>query len=211
MSAFHFSYVDVVVVLIVLVSAAYAVWRGFVSETLSIFAWAAAAFAALYGAPLIAPFAHGLISPAWVATAASYVLIFLVVLIPLSFISFRFAQDVHNSPVGALDRSLGAVFGVVRGLVVVGIAYIVFSAFVPVPAQPAWITEAGTLPVIQSTAEVILSLVPDQGVKIGGNEVVRPAHRDAAKSTKTKKKTYGAADRRALDKLIEATGSGDKP
>jgi len=211
MSAFHFSYVDVVVVLIVLVSTAYAIWRGFVSETLSIFAWAAAAFAALYFGPLIAPFARGLISPRWLGTVASYVIVFLVVLIPLSFISFRFAQDVHNSPVGALDRSLGGIFGVVRGLAVVGIAYIVFSAFVPVPAQPAWITEAGTLPVIQSSAEVILSLVPDQGVKIGRNEIVPPAHKEAAKSVKAHKKTYGAADRRALDKLIEATGNGDKP
>ena len=134
MSAFHFSYVDLVVVLIVLVSMGYAIWRGFVSETLSIFAWAAAAFAALYFGPVIGPLARGLVSPQWIGTVASYVVVFLLVLIPLSFISFRFAQNVHNSPVGALDRALGGIFGVVRGLAIVGIAYIVFSAFVPVPS-----------------------------------------------------------------------------
>lgn len=209
MSAFHFSYVDLVVVLIVLVSMGYAIWRGFVSETLSVFAWAAAAFAALYFAPLIAPHARGLISPAWIGTVASYVVVFLVVLIPLSFISYRFAQNVHNSPVGALDRALGGIFGVVRGLAIVGIAYIVFSAFVPVPSQPSWMSEAGTLPVIQSSAEVILSLVPDQGVKIGRNEII-PAL-PAVKSAKSKAKTYGAHERRALDKLIEKTGSGENP
>ncbi len=207
MSAFHFSYVDLVVVLIVLISAVYAVWRGFVSETLSIFAWAAAAFAALYGGPLVAPSARGLISPEWLGTVAAYGLVFLVVLIPLSFISYRFAESVHHSPVGALDRSLGAIFGVVRGLAIVGIAYIVFSAFVPVPKQPEWMTRAGTLPVIQSSAEVILTLIPDQGITIAGNKIAPPT----AHAAKSPKKTYGAGDRRALDRLIEATGSGGKP
>lgn len=210
MSALHFSYVDLVVVLIVLVSMGYAIWRGFVAETLSVFAWAAAAFAALYFAPFIAPHAQKLISPAWIGTAASYVLVFLVVLIPLSFISFRFAQNVHNSPVGALDRALGGIFGVVRGLAIVGIAYIVFSAFVPVPKQPEWVSEAGTLPVIQSSAQVILSLVPDQGVKIGRNEIIPALPETASKSAKNKPKTYGAHDRRALDRLIQQTG-GENP
>jgi membrane protein required for colicin V production len=211
MSALHFSYIDLAVALIVLISMIYAIWRGFVAETLSVFAWAAAAFAALYFAPLIAPHAQKLISPAWIGTAASYVIVFLVVLIPLSFISYRFAENVHNSPVGALDRSLGGIFGVVRGLAIVGIAYIVFSAFVPVPKQPAWVSEAGTLPVIQSSAQVILSLVPDQGVKIGRNEIIPALHETAEKSRHSHPKTYGAHERRALDKLIEQTGSGDTP
>jgi len=137
--------------------------------------------------------------------------VFLVVLIPLSFISYRFAENVHNSPVGALDRALGGIFGVVRGLAIVGIAYIVFSAFVPVPSQPSWMSEAGTLPVIQSSAEVILSLVPDQGVKIGRNEIIPALPKTAGKSAKSKAKTYGAHERRALDKLIEQTGSGENP
>ena len=222
MSAIHFSYLDLLVVVIVLVSAGYAVWRGFVSETLSIFAWAAAAFAALYFAPAVAPFLQGLISPKWIGTAAAYVAVFLVVLIPLSFISYRFAESVHHSPVGALDRALGAVFGVVRGIAVVGVAYIIFSSFVPVPKQPEWVTSASTLPIIQSSAQVLLSLVPDQGVKIASaNDSTadrllpepKPAPRDAAKvhGRKPVKKTYGAAERRALDNLIEATGSGGDP
>ncbi|HUJ03561.1 MAG TPA: CvpA family protein [Rhizomicrobium sp.] len=206
MSAVHFSYVDVGVAGIVLVSAGYAIWRGFVSETLSIISWAAAAFAALYFGPSIAPHAKSLISPPWLATAASYLVVFVAVLIPLSFVSFRFAENVHNSPVGALDRTLGGIFGVVRGLAVVGLAYIVFSAFVPVPTQPAWIKNASSLPFIQSTAQVILSLVPDQGVKIDGKEITAPAIKPGG----TQKKTYSAGERQELDKLIEDTGSGDK-
>ena len=67
-----------------------------------------------------------------------------------------------NSPIGPLDRALGIAFGVVRGLVIVGLAYLAFTYFVPIRQQPDWLTEARTLPLMQSTAEVLLSLVPNQ-------------------------------------------------
>ena len=50
----------------------------------------------------------------------------------------------------------------VRGLVIVGLAYLAFTYFVPIRKQPDWLTEARLLPMIQSTADVLLSLVPDQ-------------------------------------------------
>jgi len=40
----------------------------------------------------------------------------------------------------ALDRALGAAFGVVRGLAVIGIAYLIFSAIIPIPSQPGWMS-----------------------------------------------------------------------
>ena len=49
-----FQFVDVVVVLVIIASTVYATYRGFVSETLSIFAWVAAAFATLYFGPWLA-------------------------------------------------------------------------------------------------------------------------------------------------------------
>ena len=86
------------------------------NETLSIFAWAAAAFATLYFAPHIAPFLRERMSPPLVGTIVAYLGIFLVVLIPLSFISYRFSENVKNSPVGAVDRAFGLIFGIIRGL-----------------------------------------------------------------------------------------------
>ena len=124
MSAYGITFVDPVVIAVIIASAVYATYRGFVSESLSIVAWAAAAFATLFLGPKLAPMARGLVSPPLLGLAIGYAAIFLVVLIPLSFLSFRFAQNVKNSPVGALDRALGFAFGIVRGLAVVGLAYI---------------------------------------------------------------------------------------
>ncbi len=112
MGHLSFSFVDVLVVLVVLASVIYATYRGFVQETLTIFAWAAAAFATLYFGPALAPFLRERISPEWLGTLVAYGGIFLVVLIPLSFVSFRFAQGVQRSPVGAIDRALGFAFGI---------------------------------------------------------------------------------------------------
>ena len=49
------SFLDVLIVLIIIVSAGYAAWRGFLWETLTIFAWVAAAFACLYFGPYLIP------------------------------------------------------------------------------------------------------------------------------------------------------------
>jgi membrane protein required for colicin V production len=223
MNVMYFSFVDLLVVGVVVVSAIFATYRGFVSETLSIVAWAAAAFAAIYFGPFVAPLFRGLVSSATFATILGYGAVFLVVLIPLSFVSYRFAEGVKNSPVGTLDRALGFAFGVVRGLVIIGIGYLIFSAVVPIPSQPAWVADARLLPVIQGSSEALLSLVPDRGpgrdspvaaetaqVPPAMSPAILPKPRPAAKTAAQKSghKAYGAADRRALDRLFEATGNG---
>lgn len=224
MGALSFSFVDVLVVAVILVSAGYAAWRGFVQESLSIFAWAAAAFAALYFGPAVVPLLKGVLS-GWVAIIAAYAAVFLIVVIPLSFVSFRFAENVRHSPVQGLDRALGLAFGVARGLVIVGILYLVFSMLVPIPKQPRWMTEARLLPLIQETSEVVLAVIPNQDGDVARHLPTRaaarhksrprkrpeprPERRDVARDAqKTPKKTYGAKDRRALDRLIEATDNG---
>ena len=214
MADLHFSFVDLVVAAIVLVSAAFAIYRGFVRETLSIFAWAAAAFGTLYFGPAAAALLKDRLSPALLGAAIGYVGVFLVVLIPLSFISFRFAEGVHRSPVGAVDRSLGFAFGIVRGLAILGLAYILFTSVVATHEQPKWLTSARSLPLIQSCAQVLLSLVPDQDIATARKpaptaNVPQPTPREAAKKpAKHGQKTYGARDRRALDRLIQATDGG---
>ncbi|HEY2033048.1 MAG TPA: CvpA family protein [Rhizomicrobium sp.] len=234
MAAFSFHWIDVLVVAIVLASAVFAVYRGFVAETLSIFAWAAAAFATLYFAPAAAPLLAGSMSPV-AAQIVAYVGVFLLVLIPLSFMSARFGENVQSSSVGPLDRSLGAVFGIIRGLILIAMAYILFTLIVPVKKQPEWIADAWTLPLIQDTGDVLLSLVPEREshayvansepayvphphkARVTHAEMPRPrakpGAKEAAKShNRPAKKSYGASERQGLDRLIQSTsGGGKKP
>ena len=217
-----FQFIDVAVVAIIIASTIYATYRGFISETLSIFAWIAAAFATLYFGPWLAHLTREMISPSWLGLVVGYAAVFLTVLIPLSFVSYRFSEGVKKSQVSAIDRALGGAFGVVRALAIIGIAYLVFSAFVPIPSQSGWIANARLLPLIQGSAEGVASLVPDQHMDsyarererprerpVIHNRYVRPVPAPAAKPVvkKPHKKTYGAKDRHALDRLIETTGS----
>jgi len=214
-----FSAVDILVVLALIVSTALAIWRGFVRETLSIFAWAAAAFATLYFGPAAAALLHGRFSSPYLGSLIAYGGVFLTVLIPLSFVSYRFSEGVKNSPVGAIDRSLGAAFGVVRGLAVVGLCYLLFSMIVPIPRQPGWVTQARLLPVVQSSSSVLLSLVPardsaeiatasESSVSaVPVTDVPSPKPRPSG-AVRHASKAYGTDERRALDRLIQSTGSG---
>src|SRR5476649_1689487 len=117
------TYFDYLIVLIVVVSAGYAAWRGFLWETLTIFAWVAAGLACLYFGPAVIPLIRSYVHQAWLASILAYAGVFLVVFIPLAFISRRFSDSVKRSPIGLLDRVAGFGFGVVRGLVILGLAY----------------------------------------------------------------------------------------
>jgi membrane protein required for colicin V production len=173
------NFLDCLIVLVIVVSAGYAAWRGFLWETLTIFAWVAAAFGCLYFGPYLIPLTRSLVSAPWLASVLAYAAVFLAVFIPLAFMTARFSQSVKNSPIGPLDRAAGVAFGVVRGLVIVGLAYLAFTYFVAIRNQPGWLTEARLLPVVQTTAEILLSVVPDHAhddyAIVPQHEIVRQA------------------------------------
>ena len=172
------NFIDCLIVLIIIVSAGYAAWRGFIWETLTIFAWVTASFGCLYFGPTLIPMMRSLVSQGWLAMLLAYAAVFLGVFIPFAFISHRFSETVKHSPIGPLDRAAGVAFGVVRGLVLVGLAYLAFTYFVPIRQQPGWVTEAQLLPMVQSTAKVLLTVVPDQNSSFydgARREVIRQA------------------------------------
>ncbi len=156
------NFIDCLIVLVVVVSAGYAAWRGFIWETLTIFSWVTASVCCLYFGPYIVPLTTSLVGPGWLASLLGYASVFLAIFIPFAFISHRFSETVKHSPIGPLDRAAGVAFGVVRGLAILGLAYMAFTYFVPIRNHPTWLTEARLLPIVQSTADVMLSAVPNQ-------------------------------------------------
>jgi membrane protein required for colicin V production len=152
------SWLDVILIIIMLVSGFLAMVRGFTREVLSIFSWAVAAVAALYFAPRYASLLAPYISNPTVAMFAFALGVFVVVLIIVSLITFRISDRVLDSRVGALDRSMGFVFGLARGFLLVAIVFILFSALAR--DQPTWITEARSYPILKQTQVAIESLMP---------------------------------------------------
>ena len=160
MHALNVSWVDLAVLGVVAISTILAVVRGFVRETLSIFSWAAAVIATLYFGPPATALLRTHISTPFAAPLIAYIGIFVVVLIALSFVSHRLSEVVRRSRIGALDRSLGVPFGILRGLALVGFAYLAFSLLIPVRSQPPWLTHARFLPLIQGSSDALLAVVP---------------------------------------------------
>ena len=197
MSGLPVTTIDLIVIAVILLSAVIALYRGLVRETFSIFEWVASAYAAIRLTPIFQPMLAGIIAPPWLAWIAVFIGTFLIVLVPLSIMTHRFAELVKRSEIGAIDRALGFVFGIGRGLVIVGLAYIAYASFVPLESQSATVTQARLFPLIQNSSEVLLSLVPESGSE--GGTVSQGDTQDEAK-------TYGASDRSALDRLFEATG-----
>ncbi len=196
MSGLPVNIIDIVVIVIVLISAFVALLRGLVRETFSIFEWVASAYAALRLAPIFQPMLAGIVEPPWLAWAAVFGATLLAVLIPLSILTHRFSEVVKRSEIGPVDRVLGFVFGIGRGLVVVGLAYIAYASLVPLQEHSPLLTSARLFPLIQNSGEVLLSMVP--GTEGEGGTV--------SQGEEPPTKTYGAEDRGALDRLFEATG-----
>jgi membrane protein required for colicin V production len=87
--------------------------------------------------------------------------VFILSLIVFSLVTVSISDRVLEGRVGALDRTLGFVYGLARGLILVVIAYMIFGLIVDKNDFPRWVTEARSLPLIERTGEGIKSLLPD--------------------------------------------------
>ena len=151
---------DYVAIGIMLVSALYAMARGVVHETFSIIGWLFAGYAALRLTPILLPFAKPYISDGWLQWLAVGMGTFLAVFMPLSVATRRLAEYVKQSPVSAVDRVMGFLFGAGRGLVIVSLAYLAFASLVPEQDQPNVLVRARLYPVIRDTSHVLRALLP---------------------------------------------------
>jgi membrane protein required for colicin V production len=128
---------DIILLVVMLISGLLAMIRGFMREILSIAAWAAAAVATLYLYARLLPYAKQYFNNDIVAAAAVIGGVFLGTLLIVSIITVRVSDMILDSRIGALDRTLGFLFGLGRGLIIVVVAFLFFDWLVPakVPAH----------------------------------------------------------------------------
>ena len=110
---------DIVLIAVMLISGLLAMVRGFMREVLSIIAWILAAGATLYAYSKLLPLAKQYFNNDIVAAVAVIGGVFLLTLLIVSILTVRISDMVLDSRVGALDRTLGFLFGLARGLVIV--------------------------------------------------------------------------------------------
>ncbi len=221
---------DVVLLVVVLLSGLLALMRGFVHEVLSFGAWVGAALVALYAFPYLQPHMRSFISIQVVADIVSGIVLFLAALVVLSLFARAIARRVQESSLSALDRTLGLVFGLVRGGVLVSLAWLIFAWMVPEQQRPAWIQEARAVPMLKQGAEVLRSLVPKAFLEslgdaaragleaaeggapkaFGFEDSIQPQPKGSSDGAEP---AYNEGERQELDKTIEnlLEGSGQQP
>jgi membrane protein required for colicin V production len=207
---------DIILLGVMLVSALLAMIRGFMREILSIAAWVIAAIVTLYAYSRLLPYAKTYFNNDIIAAGIVIGGTFLGTLLIVSIITVRFSDMVLDSRVGALDRTLGFLFGLARGLIIVVVAFLFFAWLVPPRTQPNWVANAKSRVVLQSTGDWLISMLPDDPESTILRRLKRPKQEESEPqepapeqrsnfvSPPTGETTgYGQKDRVGLQKLIQ--------
>ena len=171
---------DLIVLTILLLSAVLAFARGFVREVLAIGSWIGAALVTRFAVPHVSPVAREVFDNAamtdflqgfgygeqhrdLLADFAGGIVAFVVAMTVLSILSTIIARIVQGSALSAVDRSLGLVFGLLRGGLVICLFYLLLAWMIPDRRdRPDWIEQARSLPLVERGADLLLSLLPEE-------------------------------------------------
>jgi len=152
---------DIILVGIMIFSGFLAMLRGLTREMLSIMSWALAALVTLVAYSHFRDTVRGWIDTPMLADATLIAVVFITSLILFSLVTANLSERVLDSRIGAVDRTLGFVYGLVRGLILVVIAYLIVGQIVDHQNMPGWVKQARSLYLIESTGDTIKSLLPD--------------------------------------------------
>lgn len=169
---FDLTFLDYLYIAIVVGSTIWATVRGGIYETIATVSWVIAAIAARF----VSPYLDGLLQ-SWfklsestvVTLVASYFIVFFVILVTVGFINQKLRDRIQESILSVTDKTLGVIFGILRGVVVMGFVYwglLWYYSDVPT-GLPKWVADAKTRPVMQLTAVKL-----DEWFFFGNNKLV---------------------------------------
>lgn len=211
---------DLVIAGVLILSGVLAFFRGAVREMLSVAGWIGAAAATYYGFGYLQPLARELMGMALVADIVAGSAIFIVSLVTISMASSVISRHVKESGLGAVDRSLGFVFGLARGAALVSIAYVMIVWALLPDEQPHWLRNAKALPLVEYGAGLVLLAIPPEARSEWTNVIgqVEPPGKEVFDSKRALETLinpppapreenapgYSTSDRKKLDQLFQS-------
>lgn len=219
---FDLTTLDYIYVGVLVASTIWATIRGGIFETVATLSWVIAAFAARFISPLLDKLLQSWfdLSASTVGTlVASYFIVFFVILMLIGFFNQRLREKIQNSIMKVTDRTLGIIFGIIRGIVVMGVVYwCALWYYSDAPRPASWVENARTRPIMQLTAIKLDEwFFPGPGSKLLARDVkgsqeaqeifenlINPAVSDSGTSeTDTESETgYKSSERTALEKQL---------
>lgn len=193
---------DIIAGLILLTSVVSGLMRGAVRELFGALSVVAAALVSLAGLRFTGPAFRGVIDPDWMAAAVAVLAVFGIVYLVLRLVGASLSKRAQDhGGLGALDRGVGAGFGLIRALAVLGLFNLLFS-LVSGGGGPKWVREARLFPVTEASGEVLRVFAPKAG-DLGGRIVPVVRKMVAEGATPDPDQGYSDADRRSMDDLVE--------
>lgn len=164
----QFTYVDAAVAVIILLSAFLAYTRGLTREVFAIGGWILAGFAAFYFAPMVEPLIREapvvgafLGSSCVISMITAFSLVVAAALLILAVFTPIFSSIIQESAIGPLDRVLGFLFGIARGVVLIAVAYLVYTNLSGGDSIPA-LDNAASKPIFDEVAAFIDLYRPEE-------------------------------------------------
>ena len=132
-----FTWIDFVIVGLVAISFIISLVRGFIKEVLSLVVWVLAFFLAHhFSSHLLVPLSNYIQTPS-LQVFTAFAVIFLVVLLMGAFVNYFLVRVIHSTGLTSMDRMLGGIFGIARGVVIVT-AMIWLGRMTPMVKDPWW-------------------------------------------------------------------------
>ena len=135
-------------------------WRGLVYEVLSVLGWAVSFYAAQYFAPTVASWLPLQSSSETVRYAAAFVLVFVAAVFASGLLAFLLKKLVESIGLRPVDRTMGAAFGLVRGVILLLAAAVVIN--MTALEKSVWWQESKGAPILDATLKGLKPMLPEQ-------------------------------------------------
>lgn len=152
---------DAAVAGVILLSTLLAWARGAVREALTVAAWLGAGIIAWFGFMPVQRVAKSTIETPWLADTAALVVVFVVPLVVLKVLATVLAERLPRGWTRHLDRGVGALFGLVRGVLIVALGWLGLSLLIEPERLPTGVIEARSLPYVQDGARLLQRWLPE--------------------------------------------------
>lgn len=153
-------WVDFVIVGIIALSAVISLVRGFVREAVSLAGWIVAVWLSITYMDVVALYLQPYIAVPSLRMAAAFAIVFIGVLVASGFVVFIVGVVIDKTDMSGTDRVLGVVFGLARGVAIVGVV-VALAGLTPVPQDPWW-RQSVTLPHFERLVLEVRGALPSE-------------------------------------------------
>lgn len=157
------NWVDYAVIGVIVLSAVVSFARGLVREAISLVVWVAAFVVSFTLSPTLAVYLR-FVHTSSLRLLCAFVLLFISILIAGTLLTFLFSQLIDQIGLSEVDRFLGGLFGMARGILLISI--LVLLATFTIVTKDAWWCESQLLPYFYGTANWLRDFLPAQAKQL---------------------------------------------